>query len=395
MKLRSMVFSAVLVPALALAEGPMQTMTRVDSSQVQQTAPTPAPAPGAQNPEPPGTSQAPATVQKTGTGTQQQTGLTNAAQAARQPVGVGVVPGGFTIAIDLDHYLGIGTFINPSMYSYLAANITAQPRYAFTLGGKRFLGSVTMRASYEYTMPDSENARRFQPGDTRLGLAAPAFFKEKVTGISFTPSFGIIVPTSPESWQASLIANLTLGVLMARSVGRFDFFGTVGASRGIHANPVNAAGHNVGTLDAQGNQLAVCRQGEPNCAFFGMNTAWTVSGGINVNYRATDALSFTVGYSLSKAWRYVAVSEVDELTPKAIDGNGNSVARVGLGQNDRSVAFVSASYQLNDYYSLSLSTSTIQAPLSSDGHRFRFPFWSFEGPSANYTTVNLTLSAFY
>jgi hypothetical protein len=84
----------------------------------------------------------------------------------------------------------------------------------------------------------------------------------------------------------------------------------------------------------------------------------------------------------------------DEFTPKALDDNGNPVARVGLGSFDRTSAFFGASYQLNEHYSLDLGTSTVQTPLTPTG-QVRFPFLSFGTWADNNTSIYFTLTAAY
>jgi hypothetical protein len=236
--------------------------------------------------------------------------------------------------------------------------------------------------------------------DTRIGVSAPALFRDKaVTGIAFSPSLGLTIPTSPESFNAGMITMVSLGVTMSRSFGTVDFRANVGGARGFFAQPFNGIRNptlNGGAVptDANGNNRFLCRQGETFCDFSNWNTAWSFNVGGQVQWRATGSLLFYVGYTFIKSWRNAATEVVDEFTPQALDGNGNPVAKVGLGSVDRTSAFFGASYQLSDHYSLDLGVSTIQLPLTATG-QVRFPFLSFGAWADNATSLYFTLSAAY
>lgn len=305
---------------------------------------------------------------------------------------------GFQFITTLDHWLGVGTFVNPRSYALLSANLTVQPQFLFGVRGVRLAASATLRGSYEYTMPDNEVGRRFSPSDVRLGLSAPAVFRDRaVTGISITPAVGLTVPTSPESFTAGLITSLSLSTAASRSfttkVGGFDLRLSVGGSRGFFRNPVNGVRASQ-TRDAFGNQVVLSRPNELFGASSGMNTAWSANLASQVNWRATGEIIVYVGYSFTKIWREAAAFTLDDQSPKALDSNGNPVARWGYGQVDRTSAFVGGSYQLNEHYSLDLGLSTVQTPLTAM-RQVRFPFFSFGALADNTTTVYFTLTAAY
>lgn len=307
---------------------------------------------------------------------------------------------GWQLITQLDHYLGVGTFVDARYYSYLAAWLTVIPQFLFSVGNQRLVASATLRGSYEYTLPDAETGRRFGIFDVSLGVSAPAFFREKaLTNIAFTPSFGLTLPTSPESWNAGLITAFRVGITASRSVGTVDFRANVSGSASIFGQQVN--GYRNPTLngsdlprDAQGNLLVVCRPGEALCGNSNNNSAFSVSVGGQIQWRATGSLLFYGGYTYIRGWRYSANVAQDEYTPKGVDSNGNPVARVGLGSFDRSSAFFGGSYQLNEHYSLDLGCSTTQTPLTPTG-QVRFPFLSFGTWADNNTSLYFTLSAAY
>ncbi len=307
---------------------------------------------------------------------------------------------GLQIITSLDHWLGVGTFVDSRSYSYLQANLTVQPQFLFGIKGTRLAASATLRAGYEYTMPDSDTGRRFQPADIRLGLVAPALFRDRaITGISVTPSVGLLLPTSLESWNAGLITSLSVGAAATRSfttaVGGFDFRASFGGSRGFFTNPVNGIRATVaGRSDQFGNQTVLSRPNELFSASAGMNTAWSMNIASQVNWRASGEVIIYAGYTFIKTWREAATATLDDMSPKAFDSNGNPVARAGYGQADRTSAFFGASYQLNEHYSLDLGLSTVQTPLTATG-QVRFPFFSFGALADNSTTAYFTLTAAY
>lgn len=306
---------------------------------------------------------------------------------------------GIQLITTLDHYLGVGTFVDARYYSYLAAWLTIMPQYQFTIGKQHFAASATIRGSFEYTLPDAETGRRWGWSDLSLGFAAPAAFKEKLTGISFTPSVGLTLPASIESWNAGLITALRGGVTASRSVATVDFRANVSVSGSIYGQQVNGyrnptlTGNSLPT-DKSGNLLLVCRPGESLCGVSNNNPSVTLSVGGQVQWRATGSFLLYVGYTYIRGWRYSTNTQQDEFTPKALDANGNPVARVGMGSFDRTSAYFGGSYQLNEHYSLDLGVSTVQTPLTPTG-QVRFPFLSFGTWADNGTNLYFTFSAGY
>ncbi len=298
---------------------------------------------------------------------------------------------GFQVQIGAEHWLGVGTFVDMRYYSYLAVNFSAVVLYQFNLWDKRFRASASGRLTYEYTLPDNETGRRTTFYDTRLGLSAPALFKEKATGIAFTPSLGLTVPTSPESFNAGLITAVSASIAATRSVGRFDFNVSASAARAFFTSPQNNFKATTGR-DANGVLLAACRSGETACAGGAANGLYTIAGGATVNWRITDDLILTAIYQFIRGYGADLVpAGGDQYTPKALDSNGNPVARSGLTPRDRTFGVIDLGYQLNDHYSVDLSVSTIQLPLTSTG-LVRFPFFSFGSLADNSTSVNLGLT---
>lgn len=380
---RAFLLMALLAPVWVLAE---------EQAPATPPSPTPPPADGSAQPAAPNPLADPKKAASP---------LANAVQA-RTPEEQ-AAQSGFQVAVTLDHYLGAGTFVDPKLYSSLSGQLTIAPQYLFSIGKQRLVASATLRGGYEYTLPDTETGRRWSLYDTRFGLSAPALFKEKaLTNISFSPSFGLVVPTSPESWNAGLITSLSLGVTASRSVGNVDFRASVSGARSIYGqaaagyrNPVAVNGGKE-QRDQNGNLLAICRGNETLCASAGMNPAWSFSASGTMQWRATGSFLLYIGYTYLHSWREAADGGVkDQYTPTTLDADGQPVVKTGLGDSDRTITFFGGSYQLNEHYSIDLGIYTVQTPLFPDNKHVRFPFLSFGNWADNGSSIYFTLSAAY
>lgn len=314
---------------------------------------------------------------------------------------------GFQFFASLDHWLGSGTFVDPTMYSYLAAQLSIQGVYLFGIKGKRFAATLTGRVTFEYTMPDNNSARRVDTADTRLGLSAPAIFRTPkfgpFSGLALTPSLGLFVPTSLASFNNGMIANLGVGLAATTRVKMFDLRVNVGGSRGFFTRTQSGAvlprdGNGLLQRDSSGNQVGILRPGEGFLPA-GNNTSWSANIGGSVQFRATDSLMFYASYTYVYAWRFDvnSTNEADQFTSSRLDSNGNPVAENGAGRFDRTMASFGLSYQLNEHYSLDFGVSTIQLPLININGTWqpRFPFLSVGTWADNSTTAYFTLTAAY
>jgi len=302
---------------------------------------------------------------------------------------------GFAVGVDLGHELGMGTFVSVKSWAYLGAQVSVSPRYNFTFMDKRLVASGGFSVGYEYTLPDNPTGRRIFPSDLRLGLSAPAVYKEPATGIGITPSLSVMLPLRTESWTASMITSVRLGANASRSIGNFDFGLQVAGGWGAYVNGSSAySPADPNGRDAQGNLIALCRTGETICAGGPNNTAWTLGFNSYVNYRVTGDFILSVSYGLSKNWRYPQTWDVDQYTAKIPDANGNPAAHVGYGQMDMMASSISASYQLNEHYSINFGLSTNMQPLT-DTHQVRFPFFSIGNMADNATTAFFSITGSY
>lgn len=330
--------------------------------------------------------------------------LANAVQA-RTPEAQAAQSGFQFIAAE-DLYLGTGTFVDPDKYASFYTFLTIIPQYLFSVGKQRLVASASIRGLYEFTMPDNATGRRWSIYDTGLSLSAPALFREKwLTGIAFSPSIGLTIPTSPESWNAGLITTLRLGLVTSRSFhfndqgAGIDFRVTLNGTRSFHTqrqsgyrNPTLTGG---ALTDKNGVSLATCRGAESLCGLAGNNTEWTFAAGGFTQLRVNGNLLFYVGYTFIRSWTYSVTEQLDEYSSQAVTNDGERAVKSGNGVRDMTTTFFGASYQINDHYSVDLGVYTAQAPLAPDNKTVRFPFWAVHNQAANATSLFFTLTAAY
>lgn len=298
---------------------------------------------------------------------------------------------GFRLGVEMDHALGQGIFVD-ARYSLFVGTLVLAPSYSFLFRNVRLNASAQGSFSWEYTPPDNATGRRWSYSDIRLGLSAPAVWRESRSGVSLTPTFGLLVPISLESRYASTITSLSLGARLSRRfLQKLDVGLTLTGSRGVHGRTF------VGTLpsnarDEQGNLLFVCRRDEAYCGILGNNTAWSTAAMLDVGYAATENLRLFANFGLSKAWKYAPPR--DEYSSKAVSSNGTPVVCDGVCTADRMTGVLGVSYALTDVLGLSGAVSTLQQPLTNQGSRsVRFPFFDFLSTADNLTSYSLTLSA--
>lgn len=402
-RLLSAVLTAVLVPAIALADTAPTSAQPENSEQAQQTTTTTT---TTESKDEKKDDKAAAKDPKAAAAQPQpQNAIANAVQARTPEEQAN--QSGFQFAFGLDHYLGTGTFVNSQQYASLVGAPSISATYLFGIKGIRMAASARVSAFYEYTLPDTPNGRRFFPQDTRFSVVAPALFRDKaVTGIAVTPSLSAVVPTSQESFTAGLITSIGLGAAATRSVkvgeGGFDFRLTLSGSYGFFTQPVNGVrnmpANAPGNRDALGNQIVIGRPDETWAVVNGMNPAFSGTVGGSVNWRTGGNLLMFAGYSYTRSFNQAAVLDPnDPYLPKATSSTGDGVARAGSGGGDVTRAFIGASYQLNEHYNLDFYVFTLQSPMMRQGDKWvpRFPIGSITDSASNNTSLIVSLGAAY
>jgi hypothetical protein len=299
---------------------------------------------------------------------------------------------GWSFGLDLDHSVGQGTFYGAEQWAAVDGSVLFSPSYKFNAKGVKLNATGRVGLGWEYTRPDSANARRVSWSDFRASLSAPAVWTEKHTGIAFTPSVSATLPISMESRRATVITVLGATAGLSRTFGKFDLGYRLGFTRGFHANPAIASAP--GVTGADNLPLCISRPGEGICNVDGINTMFSISNSFEVTFRATEKLSFAIAYGIANRFKYPMPQ--DEHTPKTRDVNGEPVAQGGLGRRDAMTSSISASYVLSDRFSLSAGIATPPLgvdPMYGDLKGFRFPFFEFLYPGSNVTSFSLTFSA--
>ncbi len=306
---------------------------------------------------------------------------------------------GWKFSASFANDIGLGTFTNPEQAtaSYAGGGLSFGPSFSFRALGKKLAASARMSVGWEYTLPDASTGRRFDWSDLRLGLSAPAVFRETaVTGIALSPRVGFMVPLTLESWKASTITVLSAGLDLSRTFDRVDLLYRLSASRGIHGREFVATP--AASVPFQSNTVK-CRKDDVFCDYGGQNTAWTASNMISATWRTTDSLAFDASFVLSHSWRYPLPQ--DEFTPKALDSNGNPVARGGFVRNDMVQVSLGVSYAFTEHLEAGFSVGygpgggalpLVQNNTPEGGWRVRGPF---DYPVSNNTSFSLGLSALY
>jgi hypothetical protein len=300
---------------------------------------------------------------------------------------------GLFINAGVEQFVGSGTFVNPDFYGSMGLSVLFAPTYNFSANGLPLIVGLRQMAQVQYLRPvDNPTGRRFDFSDTRLSLTAPVLLTEKFTGIAFTPTFSFTLPISYDSRMASTITRLALGARLTRSLWRFDLTYSLGGARSFHANP--AIVQFAAPRDPQGNLVALCRDGQSFCGSAGMNAAWSMANTFSLNFRATDTLWLQTSWDFVKAWRYPVTNDVnDPLTSKAVDSNGNPVAKAGWTSGDTMSGTVSANWAFSTHFGLGAGVSTTATPLTADNKAIRFPFFDFLGPAESTTTYSVSLQA--
>lgn len=302
---------------------------------------------------------------------------------------------GFHMGVGLDNSVGQGTFVNPAYYAYVGSRLELAPSYSFTLLGKKLAASAGAGIGWEFTPPDNDNARRYSWSDLRLGISAPAIYKEKFTGVSISPSLGYSIPLTLESWTAGSLGNLSLSASLSRTfIEKLHTRLGFSVVKGFFGQPYSGISSAYASQrDAAGNLIYICRENAAYCAAAGNNTQWRIGANAGVSYNFSDRLSASVSYGISKGYKTAATDVVDEYTPKAVDSNGNPVAKVGMGQSDNQSGSIGVDYSITDIFSVSANLGNAGPIKTKDNKAFRFPFFNFLGPADGTTQFSVGVSA--
>jgi len=289
-------------------------------------------------------------------------------------------------------YIGSGTFYTSgyrdpyvSNAVYLRPQYDLGTKYKLALAGRVYLEE-------EYTTPDTPNGRRFNPLDSYLYLTAKNLYTMPRAKVKFSGGVRAGIPVSYESRYAHLVT--TLGVSLSASRG-FDF-GRPDA-QGKRWNLALSLGEGfskaVRTSAIRGNfpgDTTGCRRTGPG-GFAGSAGAAEndrCGGPLSTSYAVTTSGSVALSrgrYSLSVS--LIVLNEfkysIDPDTYQRIVAMSNQTV---TGRSDITWGIISAGYDVNDHFALSVGLASYQPALDSRYQNLRFPFFDFSGPNANNFT---------
>jgi hypothetical protein len=308
----------------------------------------------------------------------------------------------------LSQTLGVGAFVaDPNArtvaYGY-AINLYGQ--YILTpLVDGRLVGFVNLDMDQQLTLTSQDfgpNNRQFFVRDLMLGLNAQQWFKEKVTGIAINSNFRVDLPTSLLAQAADRVLRANLGVSAMRvfpNVGPGTVVVSLGETFRKDFGPANPT---VDTGEAP-SQVLTCRQsarvGDDSCLSnqAAMNYAFihSVRGSYvlgNLSIAASVAILNMFNYDLSAS---------DTSNVAALEGREPTQSPFAFrvaNQVDLVSSSLSVSYVIGSNFQITGGFSTLTSPFIQNGNSsssLRFPFYDFQTPENNLTSLFLDLNVFY
>jgi len=305
-------------------------------------------------------------------------------------------------AAEITNYFGSGTFYSSGYHDpYVATAFYLKP--TLKLGTKREL-SVYGRAyvELEYTKVDNPEARRVNPLDSWLVLAARNLYTEARSKIRIGGIFRAILPTSYESRYSHLIVGLTAGLNANRSF-EFGQPDPTGKKWNLALSLSSAFTKYLQTSKYRGSfagDTTGCRlqQTAVSAGLVGggadggaASTSDHCGGPLNTNYGVTSAVNATLSrrrFSLSTT--LIVINQFAYAVP---DDAFGAVYGVSRGRSDVTWGLIALGYDITDHFGVSLGMSSYQPALDSTYSHPRFPFFDFSGPNANnYTQVFVGVS---
>ncbi len=297
----------------------------------------------------------------------------------------------FRVGLSLGNSMGSGTVTGDPYFAYVGSSLSVAPSYSFELGGVKLNASGNLSGSYEFTNPNNSLGRHWNYSDIGLGLSAGNLYKDKLTGITVSPSLGATIPIGLDSLFRGTITSLSGGVGLGRQFGKFNLGGRIGASKTFYGEITQTlSDRQRSRRDDMENLIFLCRTAESECGLRGVPSLWALSGGLNASYQVLPKLGLSMGINMSKRWAYAVSDGLDEYSSRAVDSNGNRIVRE-QGQMDTMMGSFGVSYRITDTVAASFGYAVAQAPKSADNKSFRIPWYS-PYYTGGYTSYSLGLS---
>jgi hypothetical protein len=269
---------------------------------------------------------------------------------------------------------------------YLRPQYNLGTRFQLHLAGRVYIEE-------EYTTPDLPNGRRFNPLDSIIYLNAKNLYTMPKAKVRFFGGVRSTIPVSYESRYAHLVTALGVSAGASRSweFGRPD---AQGKRWNLMATLGEGFSKAIRTSDLRGNSpgdSTGCRQ-VGNAGYTGGPGAAEndlCGGPLNTSYAITTsgAVALSRGrYSLSVS--LIVLNEFKySLSPdQSMAYTVATGSTVPTGRTDITWGIISAGYDINDHFSLSVGIASYQPAMDSRYQYLRFPFYDFSGGNANNFT---------
>lgn len=241
--------------------------------------------------------------------------------------------------------------------------------------------SVRQDLSWEFSQPENLSARRFNHGDTGIGLASSTLWNDTDLGLNIGGSLGVSLPISLASIGQRKITTTSASVYANKALGDFSLMLGVSASKHFYRYDTLVAEKEQKRF-SDGTVSHYCRSDNDLC--MGGQYAMNWSAGVNgsLTYTIMKDLYTTLGAGLGTGWR-MAAPEDEFTSPNARDGT-----RVP----DRTNLFLSLGYALTERLFLSVGGSTSQPLLSRDNKSLRNPIYD-GAPRNNFSSLFVDINA--
>ncbi len=304
---------------------------------------------------------------------------------------------GLSGMVTLDNAVGIGSFYRSDSALFLP---TLTLRGAWKLPGTdhvKLHGRLDLElyalADLDATT-DRDREEAVRPADLMLTLAHSELFEDTwFTRLSLRGSLRFYLPTSPQSRLATSILGVGPRLGLTRE---FGFLTLYGGTRAVYRF---LRYDNQVIEPEEGGDLPPCRPRQFAPTHAAADRGDLAGGGVacggapnwdrrliydmNAEFRITAQLALTLTLYAYSDWGIPI--DVDDYT-------SDVSRRTNENQRDYTWGIVDLTYDVNDNLSLSCGTSSLQDALTEDGERLRFPWWDFEGPQANRTSLYVDIT---
>jgi hypothetical protein len=271
---------------------------------------------------------------------------------------------------------------NPT-YSWL---FRFQPRYYPT-------DKLSLRLKFDINLEltnsdDTTKYHQAQLGETWFDVVYGPLFKEKYTGLEFTPSFRFVIPTSPASQARTLMVGLAPGFALTRT---FKFGNGMELELGYAFRYIKDINRYT-TVQYDSPTILTCAGGAADCGAFLSNGARNPSHEF-WNFLTAD-LSFTkkLKFTLMVAFYNSLLYDVPPQLPTTLAGNVPLAVGTTNGNDVNSRASIwyygELSYQIHPTVAVGVGFSTFTPQLTEDSH-YRAPFFNRFTEVILTTTISL------